>query len=457
MAGTRRVALVARTVYGARNAFAVLAGALEGAGLLGSRVALRFVEGDPTPVALELERRGYQVAVLYGVSTPVFLELAGEIEEVASRFRVVAGGPHAEGAYWHLLRLGVYAAVVGDGEPAILGLVRHLAGESGLEDVPNIAYVEGGRFKVTRRIDADLDSFKPHSSAARLYPPIEIMRGCMYRCLFCQVPWLFKASVRFRSVGVVLRAVREYVATGRRDIRFVAPVGFAYMSPDMKTPNPDAIEELLAGVRRLGGRPYLGSFPSESRPEFVTDEVLDVVKRLAFNRKVAVGLQSGSDRLLDRVGRGHSVAEALEAVDRILRHGLTPVVDIIFGLPGEGDEDVDATVKVMEDLASRGARLRLHTFMPLPGTPLARSRPRRIHPQYRRAVRKLLGRGVLEGDWEEQEDLAARMYCLTAADPAPTREPYTLPGSEGLCRSLWSEWRRKPGLSRLVPLGARPH
>jgi len=423
------LALVARVVYGAKNAWGPLAAALDAAGLLGREARLYTVEGPPLELAARLEEKGYRVAVLYGVSTPAYLELRGEIRRVASRYPVIAGGPHAEGAYWHLLRDGALAAVVGDGEPAVVGLVEHLLGWRGLD----IAYAEGGRFRVTRTLLVDLDEYRPHYPPQAMYPPIEIMRGCHYRCRFCQVPWLFKARVRYRSVDSVAEAARDYVAAGKPRIRFVAPIGFAYGSREPGKPDPSAVRALLEAVRAAGGTPFLGSFPSETRPEYVAPEVLDSVKELAGNRRIALGLQSGSDRLLESLGRGHTVAQALEAVDLILSRGLQPVVDLIFSLPGEAGEDVEATVRVMFDLARRGARLRLHTFLPLPGSPLARARPRPVHPAYRRAVTRLLGRGVLEGYWEEQERLAPRIYCLTALDPAPTPEPAPLPGAQRYC------------------------
>jgi len=435
--------LVARVVYGARNAFAHLAAALEKEGLLGRRTELLLVEENPLPLAEALREKGRRVAVLYGVSTPTLLEIAEELAETAARFPVVAGGPHAEGAYWQLLRMGVWAAVVGDGENALPALVEALLGERSLDEVPNIAYMpEPGVFKVTRISHVELDEYKPYHRGLGLYPPIEIMRGCPFHCAFCQVPWLFKARVRFRSVPRVEEAARDYVKAGRRRIRFIAPIGFAYMSPRPGEPNPEAIEELLLAVRRAGGQPFLGSFPSETRPEYVTPEVLRVVKRYAANRRISVGLQSGSTRLLERVWRGHTAEQGLEAARLIKQYGFTPVVDMIFGLPGETDEDAEATIDAMFKLADMGARLRLHTFLPLPGTPLAKEKPRPLHPRYRWAIRRLLGRGVLEGYWEDQEKLGLKMYCLTAMDPAPTRQPTPLQEAEAECKEVWSRFKR---------------
>jgi len=437
-----RLVFVARSVYGARNAFAFIASALKRAGLLGSRVELVFSDGDPLGVARGLRERGRRVVVLYGFSSPVFLGLMEEVVRVAGEFPVVAGGPHAEGAYWQLLRLGVYAAVVGDGENAIIGLAEHFLGERELGDVPNIAYREGEGFRVTRIELVSLDDYEPFSREQGLYPPIEIMRGCFYRCRFCQVPWLFKARVRFRSVASVVEAARAYVAAGRERIRFVAPIGLAYGSERPGEPNPGAIEELLRGVRSVGGKPYLGTFPSETRPEYVTKETLRVLRRYAANKRLAIGLQSGSDRVLEMSGRGHSVEEAMEAIRLARRYGYRPVVDLLFGLPGEDEEAVEQTIRVMNELARMRAQMRLHAFIPLPGTPFARARPRPIHPRYREAIRRLLGTGLLEGDWEEQEKLAPRIYCLTALDPAPTKEPAPSMNDKEYCREYWAEWSR---------------
>jgi len=438
-----RLVLVARTLYGARNAFALIASALSKHGLLGSGVRLLFVDEEPLRVVGELVERGRRVAVLYGLSTPLFMEFAREVAAVAERVPVIVGGPHGEGAFWQVLRIGAYAVVVGDGENAIVGLVESLLGERDIGDVPNIAYASDGVFRVTRIEHVELDEYEPFSSTYGLYPPIEIMRGCPYRCRFCQVPWLFKARVRYRSLHAVLDAVKAYVKAGRRRVRFTAPIGFAYLSRGEGKPNPQAVEELLAGTRRLGGIPFLGSFPSETRPEYVTGEVLAAVKRYAGNRRVSVGLQSGSERVLKAAGRDHSVEDAVNALMLVKSFGLQPVADIIFGLPGEGEEDVEATVRLAERLAGQGVRLRFHSFLPLPGTPFARYRPRPVHRSYRRLALRLLGKGLAEGDWELQEELAYNMYCLTMLDPAPTPQPQPVRGEEPFCRRVW---RRYAGL-----------
>ncbi len=425
---SRRLLVVVRAVYGARNGFAPLLGVIEGSSYYRrGLVRVVFSDGSPEGVLGEALGLGYLPVVFYGLSSFVYLELRGELRRVSSRFPVVVGGPHVEGAYWQVLRDGVRFAVVGDGENAVEGILDYFFGEGDVGDIPNIAFRdESGGFRVTRIERVDLDAYPGFTRIGDLFPPIEIMRGCPFRCRFCQVPWLFKKSVRYRSVDRVLDIVGYYVGRGRRRIRFTAPIGFAYMSGGLGEVNYDAIESLLGGVRGLGGVPFLGSFPSEVRPEYVDGRVLDIVRRYAGNKRISVGLQSGSDRLLRLMWRDHSVEDALEAVRLIMGKGFKPVVDLIFSLPGETEEDVEATVRVMRLLAGWRAKMRLHTFMPLPGTPLALERPIPLHPLYRETVKRLMGLGVFEGYWEDQEEYAWRLHCLMASDPKPTREPEPL-------------------------------
>jgi len=344
---------------------------------------------DPLRDAHELQRRGERVLVLYSLSTPLFVEIWQEVREVASKYPVVAGGPHAAGDPITLLKLGVKYVVIGDGEVALPAIVEREA--EGLEEVPpNTLMLVDGRVRAGRRIYAEL-IHKTYSTSLGAYPPIEIMRSCAYRCTFCQT-W-FHGSVRYRPVENVAQMVKHYVAAGREEIRFIAPVGFLYGSTDGKTPNVDALVGLLRAVREAGGRPYLG-------------------------------LQSGSERLLASTKRDHDVAVVEEATATAVKMGFKPVVDVIAGLPGEEEEDVVATVKAMERLVSMGAHIRLHYFMPLPGTPLWGREPKPPHPLYWDFLKR--HRKRVEGYFEEQIRLSRailetyRLLTLTTPSSSAT-------------------------------------
>jgi B12-binding domain/radical SAM domain protein len=224
---------------------------------------------------------------------------------------------------------------------------------------------------------ADLDAFAPFAVKHRRFGPIELTRGCIYACRFCQTPFINKARFRHRSVDNVRYWVREMAGAGKRDVRFISPTSLSYGSTD-ETVNLDAVEALLAGCREEmtpSMRLYFGTFPSEVRPEHVTPEALRVLKRHVDNDNLIIGGQSGSDDILKSSHRGHDV-EAIERAVRVCVEGaFVPNVDFILGLPGETPQHVEQTLKLMERLTSVGARVHGHTFMPLPGTPFRAAAP----------------------------------------------------------------------------------
>jgi radical SAM superfamily enzyme YgiQ (UPF0313 family) len=168
------------------------------------------------------------------------------------------------------------------------------------------------------------------------------------------------------------------------------------------------VERLLAESGRLFGRGhlYFGSFPSEVRPETVTPELAGMVRRLARNTNIVIGSQSGSDRLLEQIHRGHTVADVVRAVEIITREGLLPIVDFILGLPGETPEDRRETLALMERLVGLGAQVHSHAFMPLPGTPYGGALPAAIDEETRRFMLRLDGTGRQIGKWREQAERA---------------------------------------------------
>ncbi len=257
----------------------------------------------------------------------------------------------------------------------------------------------------------DLDAFPPFAPGLRRLGPIEITRGCVHACRFCQASFLFGARPRHRSVDRVAEWVRAMARRGAGDVRFVTPSALAYGSPD-GSPRLDRVEALLEAVREAagpGGRIYFGSFPSEIRPEHVTAEALRLLRRFVANDNLVIGAQSGSDRMLASCHRGHSAEDALRAARLAVEAGFRARVDLIFGLPGETPEDAALTRRLMEDLARLGAEVHGHAFLPLPGTPWRGRPPGRLEGETRLWLERLASRGRAFGQWSRHEALAAAL------------------------------------------------
>ena len=140
----------------------------------------------------------------------------------------------------------------------------------------------------------------------------------------------------------------------------------------------------------------------------MTPEAVALVRRYCGNDNLIFGAQTGSDRLLRALRRRHTVADVYRAAEVVIAGGLTPVVDLIFGLPGESAPDVVASVRLMEDLAAMGAVIHSHTFMPLPGTPLEDAPPGQVDPALHPLLDRLASQGHQVGQWRRQEELAGQ-------------------------------------------------
>jgi radical SAM superfamily enzyme YgiQ (UPF0313 family) len=176
--------------------------------------------------------------------------------------------------------------------------------------------------------------------------------------------------------------------------------------------NIDAVDALLASVREgagADGKVFFGTFPSEIRPEHVTERSLAVLRRWVDNDTLVIGGQSGSDRVLEQTRRGHTVADVVRAVELAVAAGFEPDVDFLLGLPGETPEDRLASMKLAEKLVAMGARIHSHAFMPLPGTPLRDAVPEPIEEKTVLAMSRLESKGRAYGQWRRQVITAAEL------------------------------------------------
>ena len=82
-----------------------------------------------------------------------------------------------------------------------------------------------------------------------------------------------------------------------------------------------------------------------------------------------------------------------------LEHSLTPQVDLIFGLPMETAEDQQMTLDLVRWIEGKGGKVRAHRFMPLPGTPLAGTRPAKLSEDAEAILGRLALKGRLTGTW----------------------------------------------------------
>jgi B12-binding domain/radical SAM domain protein len=260
----------------------------------------------------------------------------------------------------------------------------------------------------------NLDKYPPFPIKNTRFGPIEITRGCPYVCYFCQTPYILGTSPRHRSIEMICKYVQKLKDHygDATDIRFITPNAFSYGSIDGMKLNLEKLEDLLLRIRQIigkKGRIFLGTFPSEVRPEHVTNDTLNLVLKYANNDNITIGAQSGSQRVLDLCHRGHTVADIVRAVDLTLNKNLKINVDFIFGLPGEKIEDINLNIQLMNELSNKGARVHAHSFIPLPQTPFVNEPAKKIKDVYKKEIKLLISKGKAFGEWKKQEKLALKI------------------------------------------------
>lgn len=416
------VALVAMHARSGMTALNVVTAAL------GPDADVRFVRDVPAMIdaLATVAAAGKRPVAAWSFYSPDFAPASRDLAAVkaassASGALHVAGGVHATAEPAATLRAGFDLVALGEGEITVRELVGALERGDDPRALRGTAHLDDGGRLVSHgpgeRVDP-LDTFPAYNAAHKKWNALEITRGCVYACSFCQTPFMFKARFRHRSVADVRSHVDAMTREGSRFVRFLTPTSLSYGSSDTSV-NLAAVEELLASVREgvgKDGKVFFGTFPSECRPEHVTEEALAVLARYVDNRTLVIGGQSGSDRVLEATRRGHTVDDVIRAVERCVAAGFRPDVDFLLGLPGETPDDRVASMRLAERLVAMGARIHSHSFMPLPGTPLRDAVPEPIEESTVLAMSRLESNGSAYGQWRRQMITAADLVRARRAE-----------------------------------------
>jgi uncharacterized protein len=205
----------------------------------------------------------------------------------------------------------------------------------------------------------DLNSFYRKKFGAKVWKlSLDAGCGCPNRdgtlatlgCVFCD-PASFSPA---RRTGI--RSLAEQVREGieRLRHRYGAERFVAYFQPGTNTYGP--VEQLRAAYASALAHPAVVGLAIGTRPDCVSDEVLDLLAELGQRTWVVIeyGLQTIHDRTLDLLGRGHHYDAFLDAYRRTRARNLDIGVHIILGLPGESRDDMRTTAREL-------ARLEIHS------------------------------------------------------------------------------------------------
>jgi len=226
-------------------------------------------------------------------------------------------------------------------------LERAWEGESGLSDLDRKA----DAFAVPSHLVA-------HASPIRAY--LTIMEGCNHVCSFCVVPRT-RGSEVCRPLPDILREARELIAGGYAEIMLLGQTVNAWADGGADFVDLLTALDSLPGLERLRF--------TTSHPEHVNERLADVFASLrTLCPYLHLPFQSGSDRILAAMRRGYDRKAYLDTI-RLLRERVPDLAlstDVIVGYPTENDEDVAATLSVLDEVGF--ASLFSFLYSPRPGT-----------------------------------------------------------------------------------------
>src|SRR5262245_57412933 len=189
---------------------------------------------------------------------------------------------------------------------------------------------------------------------------VTVMRGCDRFCTFCIVPYV-RGRERSLPGPALVEEAHRLAALGTREIVFLGQTVNAYHDGTWDFAELLRRTAEVPGIARLR---FTSPHPSDMTPRLI-DAIADCP---IVAPQLHLPVQSGSDRVLARMGRDYTVAAYEELVDRLRqgRPGVALTTDVIVGFPGEDDTDFAATEALMQRIGYDAAFL--FKYSPREGT-----------------------------------------------------------------------------------------
>jgi radical SAM superfamily enzyme YgiQ (UPF0313 family) len=297
---------------------------------------------------------------------------AGIVKEHRPHVKVLFGGVQASNVDRETIEVfpEVDAVVRGECDHNISRIMASIGDSKSMRRIPGLTFRDGGT--IVRTPDshpvADLNSLPlPNYGlfpAIELldYIPIDVGRGCPFKCSYCVSNKMAEGKFRQRTVESVIRIVKKVVADfGAKKLRF---------EHDLLTLNRKWVLELCdALIQEKLVKPW----SCFSRIDTVDDEILSKMAEAGCDQ-IFYGVETGSPRMQRTLNKKLKLDKAPEVVRKSCELGIRSTCGFIVGFPQERIEDVAQTMRLMLDLdfaGDRGAAVsQIRLLVPFPGSPL---------------------------------------------------------------------------------------
>src|SRR5579862_177981 len=355
-------------------------------------------------VATPLLRAGYEVVLIDSTITPNYkrrvieelsdalclgislvtgpmiretVEIAREAKRLYPDKPVVLGG-------WHpsLLPDQTLAApyvdivVVGQGEEALLDVVRHIEAGEAPKGIAGVGYKDAGRLTFNPRRElrpirelppkayhlADFDAYE--RVCGRRWAMYTSSLACPYNCGYCTNEGVYGRKWNALEAEQVVEETTDLVSRYGLKLLWIVDDNFLV--------DRDRAVAIAEGLVRKSVKFDWSIQATTNLVTRLTVEELKLLKRAGLSQ-VAHGAESGSRKVLDLMGKSFQKIETIhEAADKLTRAGIRPSFNMIFGYPGEGESERRESIQLIMDVCRRypGAEFWTNIFTPYPGAPV---------------------------------------------------------------------------------------
>jgi len=227
------------------------------------------------------------------------------------------------------------------------------------------------------RLETEFDTVEKFDALPKTREPdgptafVSVQEGCDKFCTFCVVPYTRGAEIS-RNVDDIVAEVRDLAAKGVREITLLGQNVNAFhgAAPRLEGGDDWNLGRFVRHLAKIGGIErirYTTSHPRDMDADLIAAHG-DTSAMMPF---LHLPVQSGSDRVLKAMNRGHSAAEYRDIIAAVREAcpGIAIASDFIVGFPGESDADFEATMQLVRDIGYAIAYS--FKYSQRPGTPAA--------------------------------------------------------------------------------------
>lgn len=314
---------------------------------------------------------------------PSAIEISRFIRRVNPSIPIIWGGVHAT-LYPEQVAAADFVdfAVRGDGEVAVTGLLAAIRAGTDPGAVRGIAYQAGQEVINTGVAEAvDIEqSLHPEwnlvedireigdmvevSKRTGVGIPIITSRGCPHRCAFC-INSVLGVKYRFRKTETVISDIEQILDLGVNRISFFDEDFFA---------NKKMLTEIIGeiNIRKLKFRWFASARADYFREKHISPELLAEIVDSGC-QQLGMGVESGSQRVLDYLKKDIKVEDTINAANRLNQAGIGVNYSFMVGVPGETKEDIRQTLRLITTITNMDDSFRIlgpFVYRPYPGSEL---------------------------------------------------------------------------------------